>query len=73
MRDESVFECFPELAGRELVRIAAALYVPEPVVAYLSRHGCFAMTVGDETMDIVNYREATGVEPPEAGETGSFD
>ncbi|WP_455381635.1 hypothetical protein [Salinispira pacifica] len=62
--DESVFEYFPELAGRKLIRIAAALNMPQDVITYLSRHGCFAMMLGDETMDIVNYREVTGREPP---------
>ncbi len=62
--DESLFEYFPELAGRKLVRIAAALYMPEDVVTYLSRHGCYAMMLGEETMDIVNFKEVTGKELP---------
>ncbi len=63
IEDESVFEYFPELAGRRLVKIGSALSIPGDVVAYLTRQGCYAMMLGEETMDIVNFSEVAG-EPP---------
>ena len=40
IEDESVFEYFPELAGRRLVKIGSALSTPHDVSAYLTRQGC---------------------------------
>lgn len=51
----SVFEFFPETAGKRLVKIGCALAIPPRVVSYLTKHGCYAMMLGDETMDIVNF------------------
>ncbi|HUX22140.1 MAG TPA: hypothetical protein VMW69_12940, partial [Spirochaetia bacterium] len=53
--DLSVFEYFPELAGRKLVKIASALAMPKELIDFLTRHGCYAMMLGDETMDLVNF------------------
>ncbi|WP_455382966.1 hypothetical protein, partial [Salinispira pacifica] len=55
--DESVFEFFPELAGRKLVKIASALDMAPELIAFLTASGCYAMMLGDETMEIVNFTE----------------
>ena len=39
IEDESVFEYFPELAGRRLAKIGSALSTPHDVSAYLTRQG----------------------------------
>jgi hypothetical protein len=54
---ESIFEYFPELSGRRLIKIASALSMPAEVVGYLSAHHCYAMVLGDETMDLVNFAD----------------
>ncbi|HUZ17137.1 MAG TPA: hypothetical protein VMV68_02045 [Spirochaetia bacterium] len=56
---ESVFEYFPELSGRTLVKIASALTMPRELITYLTAHGCYAMMLGDETMDLVNVSDVS--------------
>ena len=53
--NESVYEFFPELTGRKLVKIGSALSIPPDVIAFLTRGGCYAMMLGDDTMDLVNF------------------
>jgi len=60
--DTSVFEFFPELIGKKLVKIASALAMPTELVDFLTSHGCYAMMLGDETMDLVNF-EAVSKRP----------
>ena len=55
--DESPFEYFPELAGKRLVKIASALSMSKEVVDYLTAHRCYALMLGDETMDLVNFHQ----------------
>lgn len=54
---ESVFEYFPELAGKKLVKIAAALSLTPRLIRHLSAGGCYAMMLGDEMMHLVNFEE----------------
>jgi hypothetical protein len=54
-----VFEYFPEYADKELVPIFSSLQIPEEHVEYLSEHGCYAMTMGEEHPAILNF-EAVG-------------
>lgn len=58
--DESPFEHFPELAGKRLVKIASALSMSKEVVDYLTAHRCYALMLGDETMDLVNFHQIAG-------------
>ena len=46
---------FPEYAGRQFVPIFASLYMPEEVVKFLSSKKVYAMTIKDDTMDLVNF------------------
>jgi hypothetical protein len=50
-------EFFPEYQGRQLIGIAASLYVDESVVHYASTKGILVMGMGKETMEVFN-REA---------------
>jgi hypothetical protein len=45
---------FPEYAGRRVVGVLASLAVEAGVVALATRHGVAVMTMGEETMQIVN-------------------
>lgn len=48
---------FPEYQGKTIVPIFAALYLPAEVVKYLTRHRIYAMGMGDETMQLLNFEE----------------
>lgn len=50
-----IFEFFPEYRGRRLVSIFSSFYIPPETVEMLSNHGCYAMMMSDESMDIVNF------------------
>ncbi|HUX20397.1 MAG TPA: DUF3782 domain-containing protein [Spirochaetia bacterium] len=54
---ESIFDFFPELAGRRLVKIASALSMTDEEIAYLTKNRCYAMALGEETMDLVNFEQ----------------
>lgn len=53
--NESLFEFFPELAGKRLVKIASALDMSPELIGFLTKNGCYAMMLGDETMELVNF------------------
>jgi hypothetical protein len=55
------FGFFPEYTGRRLIPVFSALALAESDVRYLTREGIYALTMGDETMEIVNLTE---VGPP---------
>jgi hypothetical protein len=47
--------CFPEYTGKQLIPLFASMSIPDNVVKRLSKLGFYAMTLGDETMDIINF------------------
>ena len=49
---------FPEYEGRPIVAVFSSLYIPQEVVKYLSRHGIYAVGIGDTMMEILNKDEA---------------
>ena len=51
------FGFFPEYAGRRLIPIFSALALAESDVRSLTREGIYALTMGDETMEIVNLAD----------------
>lgn len=60
------FEFFPEFKGRRLIPIFASLSLSDSLVKYLTRHGVYAMVIGGELMEIVNFAEL----PPDGSEPG---
>jgi len=60
--NESIFEFFPELAGKRLVKIASALSMNGEEITYLTKNRCYAMTLGEETMDLVNFEQVGGLD-----------
>ena len=46
---------FPEYGDRTIVPIFASLYIGEDVETYLTRNQIYAMAMGDETMQFVNF------------------
>jgi len=48
-------ECFPEYEAKELVVIFGSMSLHENTVKRLTRMGIYAMAMGDDTMDLVNF------------------
>ena len=72
---EEIEDYFPEYQGKRVIPIFASLYMGEDMVNYLTRHRIYAMAMGDETMDLLNFQALgdRGIrQPPQDGaETGS--
>lgn len=50
-----VFEYFPEVRGKILVPIFSSLFLRPEHIDALTEAGCYAMMMGDENMEIVNF------------------
>jgi len=46
---------FPEYTGKTIIPIFASLYIGEDIVNYLTRNQIYAMGMGEETMEIINF------------------
>jgi Sec-independent protein translocase protein TatA len=57
-----LFDYFPEYKGYRICPVFSSLYLDDAFVAYLSRKGVYALTMKDDTMEIVNF-DALGVGP----------
>ncbi len=53
---------FPEFEGKRIIPIFASLYMGQDVINYLTRHGIYAMIMGEEMMDLVNFNELSNLE-----------
>lgn len=52
---KNVFDFFPEYEGKTVVPIFSNLRLPEPIVQLLTKHKIYAMALGGETMELLNY------------------
>jgi hypothetical protein len=50
-----LFDYFPEYKGYRICPVFSSLYLDDAFVAYLSRKGVYALTMKDDTMEIVNF------------------
>ncbi|MBC8231993.1 hypothetical protein H8E77_20775 [bacterium] len=48
---------FPEYMGKTIIPIFASLYIGEDIVNYLTRNQIYAMGMGEETMEIINFQQ----------------
>ncbi|OHC12667.1 MAG: hypothetical protein A3K25_06605 [Planctomycetes bacterium RIFOXYB12_FULL_42_10] len=48
-------EYFPEYKGKRLVPVFASLYLPDEVIAYLTKNGIYAMAIKEDMMDLMNF------------------
>ncbi len=53
----TVFEYLPEHRGKKVIPVFSSLYIPEQFVRYLTANKIYAMAMGDETMEILNYND----------------
>jgi hypothetical protein len=54
-RSPDIGEFFPEYPGRAVVPLFMALYLSDEVVELLSNNGCYAVVLGDEHLEILNF------------------
>jgi len=48
-------EYFPEYSGRSVIPVFASLYLPDEVIAYLTKNGIYAMAIKEDMMDLINF------------------
>ncbi len=53
----TVFEYLPEHTGKKVIPVFSSLYIPEQFVRYLTANKIYAMAMGDETMELLNYND----------------
>ncbi len=54
-------EYFPEYSGRRVMPVFASLYLPDDVVAYLTKNSIYAMAIRDDMMDLMNFENVATV------------
>jgi hypothetical protein len=47
----------PEYTGKTIIPVFSSLYLGEDVIAYLTKRNIYAMALGDETMQVVNFQQ----------------
>ena len=52
-----IFSYFPEYKSKSIIPVFASLYIPENIIKYLSKNNIYAMTMGEESMEILNADE----------------
>ncbi|MGB3852041.1 MAG: hypothetical protein WA958_18875 [Tunicatimonas sp.] len=52
---KDVFDFLPEHQGKTVVPIFSSLHLPEPIVQLLTKQKIYAMALGGETMELLNY------------------
>ena len=55
IQSSELFDYFPEYEGYRICPVFSSLYLDECLVTYLTRKGIYALTLKDDTMDIVNF------------------
>jgi hypothetical protein len=53
----TVFEYLPQYAGKKVIPIFSSLYIPENFVNFLTNNGIYAMAMGEDTMEILNFND----------------
>jgi hypothetical protein len=57
LRDGEFFAYFPEYVGRPIVPVFSSLYLPDDLITYLTRHGIYAVGMGNEAMEVLNMEQ----------------
>ena len=48
---------FPEYTGKKIIPLFSSLYIGEDIVNYLTRNRIYAMGMGEEKMELINFRQ----------------
>lgn len=51
---------FPEYKDKTIIPVFASLYIGQDMLSYLTKHSIYALTIGDDVMDIVNFQQVQG-------------
>lgn len=54
---EDFIACFPQYANKELITIFGSMNIPDNVIKKLTKMGIYAMALGDENMDLLNFED----------------
>lgn len=54
---KELHEYFPEYKDKKIIPVFASLYLPDEVIAYLTKNGIYAMATRDDMMDLMNFGE----------------
>ena len=52
--------CFPEYEAYKLISVFASMSIELDQVKYLTKQGIYAMALGEETMELLNFNELQG-------------
>jgi hypothetical protein len=55
IESNDLFDYFPEYEGCKVYPVFSSLYMDDSLIAYLTRKKIYALTLKDDTMDIVNW------------------
>ncbi len=55
IKNREFYEYFPEYKGREIIPIFASLYIPQNIIKYLSKNNIYALGMGKDTIDLLNF------------------
>ena len=55
LNNKEFFDYFPEYKEKEIILIFSSLYLPDDIVARLSKNGIYALGMSDAMMEILNY------------------
>ena len=50
---------FPEYQGKEIIPIFAGLFIPDNLLRYLTKHRIYALGMGEQTMELLNWEPLT--------------
>ncbi|NJO15022.1 MAG: hypothetical protein HC877_04520 [Thioploca sp.] len=50
---------FPEYQGKTIIPIFAGLFIPDNLLRYLTKHRIYALGMGTETMELLNWEQLT--------------
>ncbi|NJO18192.1 MAG: hypothetical protein HC877_21405, partial [Thioploca sp.] len=50
---------FPEYQGKEIIPIFAGLFIPDNLLRYLTQHRIYALGMGEQTMELLNWEPLT--------------
>ena len=56
---EEIHGYFPEYQGKTIIPIFAGLFIPDNLLRYLTKHRIYALGMGTETMELLNWEQLT--------------
>ena len=54
-----IYGYFPEYQGKTIIPIFAGLFIPDNLLRYLTKHKIYALGMGENTMELLNFEQLT--------------